>query len=1015
VFYPLTFATRYKLGFTSSNTVQQIQGMKEDTFVVALLSFIKPIGYTILPYSCYRENDNFITIHERLSALNISHYHELSHAESEFIKLTESFSNQAIIKQFSKKSQTPKDFFSTIDKKLLDEMIRPFVERKLSKIIEILQQSAIPFYNGNDSTNLHPEDSITIEKESPQTALKFTRTNEGTQYKLRAFHTNAEIMLNATGNKVLVNDPCWYFAENKLYRFNENISGKLLTPFKNKEFISIPKHIEYKYFSTFIRKIANRCDIEAEGFKINDLNPEPEAMLSLEVDWQGRLVLILSFRYGDKALLANHPQKTFTTLLADENGFIFNRFKRNHAWEAAKIAFLKSRNMKQVEATFMLNEKEPYLNKGYRLIGWLSENREDLALHLFSIKQPESIKYLLEVPVLNLTMRTGLDWFDLYGAVVLKDFEIPFIKFRNHIINNIVEYELPTGEIVILPDEWFSRFHDIMLYAKEHANAIRVSKFHYTLLSDIFVPEMQQLDDSLVSPEYITLPALTNVTLRPYQLSGFYWMHSLRENGLGGILADDMGLGKTLQTIALLASFYLKKDWNPDLEEVRGAVISSSQTFQLDLFAQPEINPVPPSLSTKALSGEKPPCSLVVLPASLIHNWLNELSRFAPWLQVYIHSGANRIASTAGFKRFDIILTTYGTMRNDIDMLSAYRFGYIILDESQTIKNPASKVTQAVFNLQGEHRMVLTGTPIQNSLSDIWPQFNFLNPDMLGTNHHFMKYYAIPLAKDQENPVGEKLKNLITPFILRRTKEDVAPELPPITETVVFCEMTEAQHSLYETEKSKVRNLIIENFEIEGINNSSVLVLRALTILRQLANHPRMLDAGSDAGSGKFAEVTESLETILAENHKVLVFSSFVKHLKLIEEYCLNEGYKYAMLTGATTNREKVINSFKRKSDIQLFLISLKAGGVGLNLTEADYVFILDPWWNPAAEMQALNRTHRIGQDKNVFVYRFITKDTVEEKIVQLQQKKKDLTDLFITSDSTIAGMTKDEIMSIFS
>jgi SNF2 family DNA or RNA helicase len=285
---------------------------------------------------------------------------------------------------------------------------------------------------------------------------------------------------------------------------------------------------------------------------------------------------------------------------------------------------------------------------------------------------------------------------------------------------------------------------------------------------------------------------------------------------------------------------------------------------------------------------------------------------------------------------------------------------------------------------------------------------------MLGTHQHFMKYYAIPLSKSQDDAVGEKLKKLINPFILRRTKEEVAPELPPITETAVFCEMTEEQQNLYETEKSKVRNLIIQNFESNGLKNSSVLVLRALTMLRQLANHPRMIDTISDAGSGKFKEVTDSLETVLAENHKVLIFSSFVKHLKLVEEFCNEKGFKYALLTGSTTHREKVINSFKRKSEIQLFLISLKAGGVGLNLTEADYVFILDPWWNPAAEMQALNRAHRIGQDKNVFVYRFISKETVEEKIVQLQQKKKALADIFVTSDSSIAGMTREEILEIF-
>jgi len=409
-----------------------------------------------------------------------------------------------------------------------------------------------------------------------------------------------------------------------------------------------------------------------------------------------------------------------------------------------------------------------------------------------------------------------------------------------------------------------------------------------------------------------------------------------------------------------------------------------------------------------------PNSSLVVLPASLIHNWYNELQRFAPWLRIYIHVGSNRLSNSLSFKNFDVILTTYGTLRNDIDTFGRYVFGHIILDESQAIKNPDSKSTQAVFRLQGLHRMVLSGTPIQNSLSDIWSQFNFLNPGMLGSHQHFLKYYAAPLSKNPDDAAVAKLQNLIKPFILRRTKEEVAPELPPVTETAVLCSMTEEQQSIYDAEKSKIRNSLMEKLESDGVRKSSVMVLKALMLLRQIANHPRMTDSSSVAGSGKFTEVTESLATVLAENHKVLIFSSFVRHLRLVEEFCISEGYKYAMLTGATTNREKVISSFRRDNDTKLFLISLKAGGVGLNLTEADYVFILDPWWNPAAEMQALNRAHRIGQDKNVFVYRFITKDTVEEKIVMLQQKKKDLADLFVTSDSTIAGMTKEEIMTMF-
>jgi hypothetical protein len=297
-----------------------------------------------------------------------------------------------LIKQFSKTKQPPKEFFAHLDKKFLDEMIRPFIERKLAKIIDLLLANNIPLYNGNDNTNLYASDELFIETERPTAKLKFVRTAEGTQYKLRVFHKNVEIALSNPGNKVLVNEPCWFATGNKLLRFDENISGKLLTPFRNKEFVVIPKRLEHQYFSTFIRKIANRCEIEAEGFLMNDLKFEPEAILSLEMGWQGRTVLVLSYRYGDRVLFANNPQTTFTTLLADENGFVFNRFKRDKVKENVQVAFLKSRNLKQVEATFSLNTNEETNYKGHQVVEWLTTNQSDLALQKFSIKQPENMK-----------------------------------------------------------------------------------------------------------------------------------------------------------------------------------------------------------------------------------------------------------------------------------------------------------------------------------------------------------------------------------------------------------------------------------------------------------------------------------------------------------------------------------------------------------------------------------------------------------------------------------------------
>ncbi|HNW55206.1 MAG TPA: SNF2-related protein, partial [Bacteroidales bacterium] len=427
--------------------------------------------------------------------------------------------------------------------------------------------------------------------------------------------------------------------------------------------------------------------------------------------------------------------------------------------------------------------------------------------------QPDKKKYIFEVPVLELTMDSGFDWFDVMGTVVIHDLKIPFVRFRNHIINNKKEYELPGGEIVILPDEWFSRFQDIMFYAREQNQQIRLGKHHFKLLAAIPNPEVQQLVDSLDVPVKVELPPLAGVTLRPYQLAGFYWMHALLKQGLGGILADDMGLGKTLQTIALLASRYSAASPVTEIEMPDHGRPLNAVPIQLDLFSQAEIvQPVASGARVDSPDTTRPACSLVVLPASLIHNWLNELRRFAPWLRLYVHAGAARAARTGIFGQYDIVLTTYGTLRNDIAMFSKFVFGHIILDESQQIKNPDSKAAQAVFSLQGMHRMVLTGTPIQNSLADIWSQFDFLNPGMLGTYQHFMKYYASPLSKNHEDMAGEKLRNMIGPFILRRTKEGVARELPALTETAVFCAMTDEQQSMYNSEKSKIRNSILEKF-----------------------------------------------------------------------------------------------------------------------------------------------------------------------------------------------------------
>jgi SNF2 family DNA or RNA helicase len=406
------------------------------------------------------------------------------------------------------------------------------------------------------------------------------------------------------------------------------------------------------------------------------------------------------------------------------------------------------------------------------------------------------------------------------------------------------------------------------------------------------------------------------------------------------------------------------------------------------------------------------------MPTSLIHNWENEIRKFAPSLKIYKHVGSlrnksNKMAQTIGY--YDVILTTYGTLRNDSEMLRSYDFWYVILDESQNIKNSSSKTYKSILEIKSKHKLVITGTPIENSLSDLWSQLNFLNKGLLGSLPYFKREFITPIEKKNDEEQQKKLQKLIQPFVLRRKKEEVAKDLPAMTEQIRFCEMTEAQKEIYDTEKSAIRNAILKNIESNGIKKSALVVLQGLTKLRQLANHPSLVTKENEMESGKFNEIYRNLKNLVAENHKVLIFSSFVKHLELLQAKIESKNWKYSMLTGKTINRQEVIRQFQDDPNNHIFLISLKAGGVGLNLTSADYVFIIDPWWNPAAENQAINRAHRIGQDKKVFVYRFITEDSIEEKIQILKSRKSALAEKFISSNNPLDVVNEEEIMSLFS
>jgi SNF2 family DNA or RNA helicase len=388
-----------------------------------------------------------------------------------------------------------------------------------------------------------------------------------------------------------------------------------------------------------------------------------------------------------------------------------------------------------------------------------------------------------------------------------------------------------------------------------------------------------------------------------------------------------------------------------------------------------------------------------------------EAAKFAPGLRVLNYTGTLRTKDVKRFEKYDIVLTSYGITRLDIELLQQFYFNYIILDESQVIKNPSSNIAKAVRELKSRYKLVLTGTPLENTTMDLWSQMSFINPGMLGSQSYFRNEYQVPIEKRGEEAKSKKLNAIIKPFVLRRHKSQVATELPEKVEHIQYSAMTTEQEKRYEEVKSYYRGRILDLIEREGIGNSRFMILEGLTKLRQLANHPQMIEPSYQGDSGKMEDITHMLENAIAEGHKVLVFSQFVKHLGLIRQYLKSNKIEFTYLDGASIDRKEQVERFNRDPKVKAFLISIKAGGLGLNLTEADYVFILDPWWNPAVEAQAVDRAHRIGQKKKVFTYKFITRNSVEEKILTLQQKKLRLTSELITTEESIMNqLTREDI-----
>ncbi len=588
---------------------------------------------------------------------------------------------------------------------------------------------------------------------------------------------------------------------------------------------------------------------------------------------------------------------------------------------------------------------------------------------VFGAEKLKAYKIRAVQPKLNIHLSSGIDF--LEGDISLEIADEQFSLFDVIKQYNKQRYlKLNDGTQAVLNEKYIQRLE--RLFKKQKDGKAKVSFFDLPLIDELI--EEKVADGVLqksrevftgfnkLSKQKYKKPTKVKATLRSYQQQGVKWLSYLHKHQLGGCLADDMGLGKTLQTIVLLSQVYPKQ--------------------------------------------KKP--TLIVMPRTLLFNWANEVDKFNASLSYYTYYANNRDLKEA--VKHHLIFTTYATLRNDIEIFKEEEFYYVVLDESQNIKNLQSQTSKAVMLLNAQHRLALSGTPVENNLTELYALFRFLNPSMFGSADDFNKHYTVPIQQNSDKEVASELRKKIYPFVLRRLKKNVLTELPPKIEQVLYVEMGDQQKKLYNQRRQHYYEYVKQQIGKEGIANSQFYILQALTELRQLASVP---EAKTDQMviSAKREMLVEQVLDAAANGHKILVFVNFLQAIESISEDLQKAGIEFVSMTGATQNRQVLVDRFQNDKKCRVFLMTLKTGGVGLNLTAADMVYIYDPWWNTSAENQAIDRTYRMGQDKTVFSYKLITKGTIEEKILQLQNKKKELFDSIITSDSaSIKSLNEDDI-----
>lgn len=854
-------------------------------------------------------------------------------------------------------------------------LMAEFIHPKLKRIFEENQNKPVFYLPQGKSFTTQNLQTIDLSSEKP--VIEFSISPSGDEKLMESQLTLEHEKVKLTENEW--NSDLLFLHDKTFYLWERSEHILLVEKFKN------TLHISNNEWPSFLKDVAlplsNDYPVSFAPTMIKETK-EGQPDISVMLIEKGEYLMFQPvFTYKGFSVKANDKN----TIIVPDNDKIL-LVKRNKEAEQefiSKLGSLHSQFINQPQTKSLVLKGADVLKNNWFFL--FVDAMKEMKVPVYGFEALKNFRFNTAKPSTHIHLSSGMDWFDARVELAFGEQHIGIAEIQKALANKQSFVQLNDGTLGILPDEWIKKYALLFKVGEGKNNRLRLSRFHLSVIDDLYDQRNEQelsfeLDEkyerlrNFKSIPEVPIPEQLQNRLRPYQLSGFHWLNYLNTVGWGGILADDMGLGKTVQALSMLQH-----------------------------FAEEEGN-------VKAL---------VVCPTTLIYNWENEIKKFTPSLTSRIHHGNIRAKRKEDFGDENIIITTYGTLRSDIQMLMRIPFDYVVLDESQAIKNPASKVTKAAGLLTARNRICMSGTPLQNNTFDIYAQMNFLNPGLLGSVEFFRNEFSTPIDKLGEQEQKEHLKKLLYPFILRRTKEQVAKDLPEKTETILFCEMESAQRNIYDSYRNAYRSKILGAIDEQGVGRSQLTILQGLMKLRQICDSPAILneDEKYPNYSIKLEELTREITENIGE-HKALIFSQFLGMLSLIKQKLTENNIEFEYFDGSTsaTDREKAIQNFQTNENCRVFLISLKAGGVGLNLTAADYVYIVDPWWNPAVEQQAIDRTHRIGQTKNIFAYRMICKDTIEDKILQLQDRKRILAKELISDDQTfVKSLTKEDVEYLFS